>query len=68
MPLLTEHPRVFPRDAHNQTLVSNVHPPDWVNPDPAPRYNLVVIGGGTAVGAEALAEKHLPGGEVAHVG
>ena len=39
---------VLPRDTHNQTLVANVHPPDWVNPTPAPRYNLVVIGAGTA--------------------
>ena len=39
---------VPPMDDHNQALVSNVHPPDWVNPEPAPRYNLVVIGAGTA--------------------
>ena len=25
-----------------------LHPADWRNPDPAPRYNLVVIGAGTA--------------------
>jgi len=37
---------VSPWDRHNQKLVSNVHPQDWVNPNPAPRYNLVVIGGG----------------------
>jgi hypothetical protein len=28
--------------------VSNVHPPDWANPEPAERYNLVVLGAGTA--------------------
>ena len=39
---------VPPMDEHNQVLVSNVHPPDWVNPEPGPRYNLVVIGAGTA--------------------
>lgn len=35
--------QVMPRDAHNAQLVSNVHPPEWSNPDPAPRYNLVVL-------------------------
>ena len=39
---------VEPADAHNARLVSNVHPPDWQNPTPAPCYNLVVIGAGTA--------------------
>ncbi len=37
-----------PLDEHNRVLESNVHPPDWVNPTPAKRYNLVVIGAGTA--------------------
>jgi len=41
-------PQVLPQDEHNRTLISNVHPPDWTNPEPAPRYNLVVIGAGTA--------------------
>ncbi|MBI4323710.1 MAG: mercuric reductase [Chloroflexi bacterium] len=72
-------PPVQPWDAHNQKLVSNVHPADWKNPTPAPRYNLVVIGGGTAglvsaVGAAglgakvALVEKHLMGGDCLNVG
>ncbi|MBW2295338.1 MAG: FAD-containing oxidoreductase, partial [Deltaproteobacteria bacterium] len=39
---------VPPFDVHNQALVANVHPADWQNPEPAERYNLVVIGGGTA--------------------
>ncbi len=26
---------VQPNDVHNQFLVSNVHPPDWANPEPA---------------------------------
>ncbi|MGI8783697.1 MAG: mercuric reductase [Acidobacteriota bacterium] len=70
---------VKPWDSHNQTLVSNVHPPDWINPEPAPRYNLVVIGAGTAglvaaagaagLGAKvALVEKHLLGGDCLNVG
>src|ERR1035441_6598010 len=72
-------PPVRPWDAHNQKLVSNVHPPGWKNPIPAPRYNLVVIGGGTAglvsaVGAAglgakvALIERHFMGGDCLNVG
>jgi len=72
-------PPVLPWDAHNQKLVSNVHPADWKNPTPASRYNLVVIGGGTAglvsaIGAAglgarvALIEKHLLGGDCLNVG
>ena len=71
--------QVLPQDEHNVTLVSNVHPPDWKNPEPAPRYNLVVIGAGTAglvtaagaagLGAKvALIEKHLLGGDCLNVG
>ncbi len=70
---------VLPHDAHNQTLVANVHPSDWVNPEPAPCYNLVVIGAGTAglisaagaagLGAKvALIERHLMGGDCLNVG
>jgi pyruvate/2-oxoglutarate dehydrogenase complex dihydrolipoamide dehydrogenase (E3) component len=72
-------PEVFPKDEHNAMLVSNVHPPDWKNPDPAPRYNLVVIGAGTAGlvsaagtaglgGRVALIERHLLGGDCLTVG
>lgn len=68
-----------PNDEHNQTLISNVHPPDWVNPTPEGRYNLVVIGAGTAglvtaagaagLGAKvALIERHLMGGDCLNVG
>lgn len=70
---------VLPWDTHNQRLVSNVHPLEWRNPSPAARYNLVVIGAGTAglvaaVGAAglgarvALVEKHLMGGDCLNVG
>ncbi len=72
-------PLVVPEDRHNATLVANVHPPDWKNPEPAPRYNLVVIGAGTAglvtaagaagLGAKvALVERHLMGGDCLNVG
>ena len=70
---------MLPRDTHNAELVANVHPPDWRQPNPAPRYNLVVIGGGTAglvtaagaagLGARvALIERHLLGGDCLNVG
>src|SRR5512137_490620 len=70
---------VAPHDAYNETLVRNVHPFDWVNPEPAERYNLVVIGAGTAglvtaagaagLGAKvALVERHLMGGDCLNVG
>jgi pyruvate/2-oxoglutarate dehydrogenase complex dihydrolipoamide dehydrogenase (E3) component len=66
-------------DEHNQKLVSYLHPPDWVNPQPASSYNLVVIGAGPAglivaagaagLGAKvALIEKHLMGGDCLNVG
>jgi pyruvate/2-oxoglutarate dehydrogenase complex dihydrolipoamide dehydrogenase (E3) component len=29
-------------------LLQQVRPSDWINPQPAPRYHLVVLGGGTA--------------------
>jgi pyruvate/2-oxoglutarate dehydrogenase complex dihydrolipoamide dehydrogenase (E3) component len=72
-------PLLFPRDQYNEALAANVHPPDWVNPEPAPRYNLVVIGAGTAglvtaagaagLGAKvALVERHLLGGDCLNYG
>src|SRR5512134_176291 len=71
--------KVLPEDSHNAELVANVHPADWVNPEPSPRYNLVVIGAGTAglvtaagaagLGAKvALVERHLLGGDCLNVG
>jgi pyruvate/2-oxoglutarate dehydrogenase complex dihydrolipoamide dehydrogenase (E3) component len=70
---------IKPADAHNARLVSSVRPPDWQNPTPAPCYNLVVIGAGTAglvtaagaagLGAKvALVEKSLMGGDCLNVG
>ena len=66
-------------DRFNETLISRVRPPDWVNPMPARRYNLVVIGAGTAglvasaiaasLGARvALIEKRLMGGDCLNFG
>lgn len=68
-----------PRDVHNQALVDHVHPADWENPTPDGRYNLVVIGAGTAglvcaagaagLGARvALIERSLMGGDCLNYG
>ena len=40
--------RMEPLDTHNRELIDNVHPADWVNPEPSGRYHLVAIGAGTA--------------------
>lgn len=72
-------PRMLPEDEYNRTLVGNVHPADWQNPEPKDRYHLVVIGAGTAglicaagaaaVGAKvALVERDLMGGDCLNVG
>jgi pyruvate/2-oxoglutarate dehydrogenase complex dihydrolipoamide dehydrogenase (E3) component len=74
-----EQPLVLPDEEFNRALVANVHPSDWTNPTPAGRYNLVVIGAGTAglitgagaagLGARvALVERHLLGGDCLNVG
>jgi pyruvate/2-oxoglutarate dehydrogenase complex dihydrolipoamide dehydrogenase (E3) component len=70
---------MLPNDEHNQQLVQNVHPSNWVNPELTSRYNIVVIGAGTAglitavvaagLGAKvALIERHLMGGDCLNVG
>ncbi|HEX6175324.1 MAG TPA: FAD-containing oxidoreductase [Candidatus Binatia bacterium] len=66
-------------DEHDRRLIENCHPPRWVNPAPAAKYNLVVIGAGTAglvsaagaagLGAKvALIERNLLGGDCLNVG
>src|SRR5947207_9481924 len=76
---MAETPLVEPYDVHNQLLVSNVHPPDWANPEPVGRYNLVVVGAGTAGlisaagaaglgGRVALVERAFLGGDCLNVG
>ncbi len=70
---------ISPMDQYNRALLENVHPSDWVNPEPDGTYNLVVIGAGPAglvtaagaagVGAKvALVEQHLMGGDCTNVG
>ncbi len=66
-------------NANDARLLDQVHPPSWINPTPAARYHLVVIGAGTAglvtaaaaagLGARvALIERHLMGGDCLNVG
>ena len=68
-----------PLDEHNLKLQSHVHPADHKNPEPAAKYNLVVIGAGTAGlvaasiaaglgGTVALVERALMGGDCLNVG
>jgi len=72
---------IQPVDQYNRDLIANVHPLDWINPQPAKIYDLVVIGAGTAglvvaAGAAglglglkvALIEKNLMGGDCLNVG
>ncbi len=68
-----------PLDTYNLKLTENLHPSGWVNPEPARRYNIVVIGAGTAglvtaagaaiLGAKvALVERDLMGGDCLNFG
>jgi len=69
-----DFPPLAPLDVHNRELLARVHPAEHRNPTPAGRYNLVVVGAGTAglvsaagaagLGAKvALVEEHLLGGD-----
>ncbi len=70
---------MLPDDEYNRLLLENVHPSTWVSPDSTGRYNIVVIGAGTAglitavvaagLGAKvALIERRLMGGDCLNVG
>ncbi|MCP9456137.1 MAG: FAD-dependent oxidoreductase, partial [Nitrospira sp.] len=70
---------VLPDDEHDQQLIANVAPSDWINPQPQGRYNIAVLGAGTAglitaivaasLGAKvALIEKRAMGGDCLNVG
>lgn len=76
---MTDKPLIMPQDENNLRLLENVHPASWTNPEPSGRYNLVVIGAGTAglvtaagaagLGAKvALIERHLMGGDCLNFG
>lgn len=67
------------QDAHECERLENLHPSEWRNPQPADRYNLVVIGAGpagmvaahaaAALGARvALIERELLGGDCLNIG
>jgi pyruvate/2-oxoglutarate dehydrogenase complex dihydrolipoamide dehydrogenase (E3) component/uncharacterized membrane protein YdjX (TVP38/TMEM64 family) len=79
LPNDADKPLVLPDDEHNRTLIKHGHPVNYVNPAPSGRYNLVVVGAGTAglvsaaggagLGAKvALIERHLMGGDCLNVG
>jgi pyruvate/2-oxoglutarate dehydrogenase complex dihydrolipoamide dehydrogenase (E3) component len=76
---MTKYTGLQPWDEHNQRLTSLVHPDDWKNPRPQARYNLVIIGAGTAglvcaagaagLGAKvALVERAYLGGDCLNFG
>ncbi len=70
---------LHPLDAYERERLANVRPSDWRNPKPAERYNLVIVGAGTAglvtahgaagLGAKvALIERELLGGDCLNIG
>jgi len=70
---------LHPLDAPERERLANVRPRGWRNPQPADRYNLVVVGGGPAglvaahaaagLGAKvALVERELLGGDCLNIG
>jgi pyruvate/2-oxoglutarate dehydrogenase complex dihydrolipoamide dehydrogenase (E3) component len=72
-------PEIEPADAQDAEWLANVRPRDWKNPTPSGRYNLVVVGAGTAglisaavaagLGARvALVERDRMGGDCLNVG
>ncbi len=73
------NPSLIAGDAHDDALAAHVAPTDWKPPTPADRYNLVVLGAGSAglitaavaagLGARvALVERNLMGGDCLNVG
>jgi pyruvate/2-oxoglutarate dehydrogenase complex dihydrolipoamide dehydrogenase (E3) component len=72
-------PSGSPDGCFQRALLDNVHPPAWRNPNPADKYNLVIIGAGpaglvaardaAALGAKvALIERNLIGGDCLNIG
>ncbi len=78
-PAVTTSTVTLPQDEHNRLLDANVRPPGHRNPVPDGRYNMVVIGAGTAGlvtafaaaglgGKVALIERERTGGDCLNVG
>lgn len=76
---MSKAPEVAPLDQANREYIELTHPEGWTNPQPAEKYNLVVLGAGTAglvcaagaagLGAKvALVERRLLGGDCLGVG
>lgn len=78
---ITEAIGVSPLDEHNATLLDNVHPVEWKDPDRGPDfvYDLIALGAGAGglVSAKqsarrgaksALIEMHLAGGDCLNIG
>ncbi len=72
-------PPPAPADACERARIASLHPQSWENPTPPPRYQLLVVGGGTAgicaareaasLGASvALVERNLLGGTCLNTG
>jgi pyruvate/2-oxoglutarate dehydrogenase complex dihydrolipoamide dehydrogenase (E3) component len=68
-----------PENPYDQQVIANCHPPDYVNPTPGGKYNLIAIGAGAAglvssggasmLGAKsALIERVLTGGDCLNTG
>lgn len=68
-----------PNDVHNTRWQKNARPSAWINPKPAGRYNMVVLGAGSAGlvvaagtaglgGKVAVIEKHFMGGDCLNTG
>ena len=79
--VMTRHDSIERAQSHDTAdkVRALVHPPDWRNPNPAAKYDLLVLGGGTAglvsamgaagLGARvALVERHLLGGDCLNTG
>lgn len=76
---MNDYLELTPDTEENRQLAANVHPAGWTNPTPSGRYNLVVLGAGTAglvcaagaagLGARvALIERGFLGGDCLNVG
>jgi len=76
---MSEPVAILPDTPENRELTDNVRPAGWINPEPAGRYNLVVLGAGAAglvcaagaagLGAKvALVERRLLGGDCLNFG